>query len=523
MSPSKANTSDLSTSATPNTSVFKDAAQSDDNDSVQFVDPIDPSNFQGPSQRKVCLSPPSTQQTLSRKYSNQSELKSQPQAIPLGSGTSHPYNFSELKRDNVPEGVCEKRYIHIKRRAAYSQHNVLFNSKQVWKIPWYNGGKCSVMKSACNLKPKDLGTLRKVHLVLIPTFSLFAIYKSLISHKFTPFVIAPDGFPPKPKVEYLYKEYSEMSLEDLIRLGNKSSSFDDQCILILHQEGGSSWSKTNWRATVDPYLIKNVYQYDRNPQFGQVYTAPDLNTSCHLAASKSVAEEIYFRLCYFHGPINSQGKESNNHVTHPMLLHVQKDQNLREQSLFENSKVFVWNVDEKIGNNKPLVSIQSQFCSACQHGLMKEMSFTEERRSGGTENPHGTSPVLHAGFSKSNCRAYAQSRCTQFGHVNATMIDTMKRLSAECRESLLQIIDMATMLCPHGHDTFSISSDDTFRLKYRSEFNAEFGVKIDLDTGQPVEGPYLSCEGFTVIIPLVLGAHRDSLNDFLKGKPPLSC
>ena len=319
--------------------------------------------------------------------------------------------------------------------------------------------------------------------------------------------------------EYLHEKFSNMSLEDLIVHGNKDSSYDDQCIIILHQRRGSSWTKTSWRPSFDPFLVDKVFRFDRNSEYGQIYTAPDLNTSCHMAASKDSADEIYHRLKFFYGLEDSQFKSLHPH-SFPSLVHVSCDQNYTVSNDDQNEGVFVLNRDPDNSPITPLKEIHQHINNACSHKLMDQMTFTEERRlSTDSEQSHGTSPVLHAGFSKSNCWEYSSNRTTQFGHVAASMIDTTKKLSSECRHSLLKAIDSATSACPKGHDTFLIYPDDLFRIQYRQRFNAEFDVEIDPSTGKARGGaPFISCEGFTIIIPLVLAAHRDTLNDFLKGK-----
>lgn len=313
------------------------------------------------------------------------------------------------------------------------------------------------------------------------------------------------------------ERFKELSLEELITLGNENAPFDSQCLLILHQKRGKSWSTTPWRPMVDPYLVEHIFQFDRNAENGQLYTAPDLNTSCHLAASHDVASEIQFRVRYFFGPSDANSLDGDDTIQlFPPITRVMSNTNVCDMRSFDQWGIFVHNVDSQTSDGRnPLSYVREQLEDACRHGLMSAMKFTETRRSGSSK--HGSSPVFHAGFSKSNCWEYPNSRCTQFGHVAATLVDSSKHLSEGCKKSLLRLIDHATLSCPKGHDTFFISTDDSFRVEYRAQLNEQFGSVIDRSTARANSGPFISCEGFTVIIPLILSAHRDYLNDFLKG------
>ena len=280
-------------------------------------------------------------------------------------------------------------------------------------------------------------------------------------------------------------------------------------MLILHQPRGPSWKKTPNRPTVDPFDVDQIIQIDRNPS-GQIYVAPDLNTSCHLAASKEVAAEIAHRIHYFHG-------ES---PTRPELVHVSPD---KQYNNFEDKGIFVQNAGSYVERNgrKEMVGhypVKFWFERACCKGLFRNMKFTEKKRSSEEE---GESPVLHFGYSKSNCNQYPALRRTQYGHVAAAPIMSgMDGLSDGCKEALLHLISAAELMCPEGHETFIVEDENTYRIDYRTQFNESLGASMDKNTGYPTNAkmPFITCEGFTIIIPLILSCHRDLLNDFLKGK-----
>lgn len=280
-------------------------------------------------------------------------------------------------------------------------------------------------------------------------------------------------------------------------------------MLILHQPRGPSWKKTPYRPTVDPFDVDQIIQIDRNPA-GQIYIAPDLNTSCHLAASKEVAAEIVHRIKYFYGNITYR----------PKLVHVSPDKNYNN---FEDQRIFVENAKSYTIRNgrKELVNhgmINYWFGRACKNGLFRNADFTEKKRA---SEEAGKSPVLHFGYSKSNCNQYPALRTTQFGHVSAAPITSgMDGMSDACKECLLNLISTAELMCPEGHETFIMEDENQYRIEYRTKFNQQFGATMNEKTGYPTNKrmPFITCEGFTIIIPLILACHRDLLNDFLKSK-----
>jgi hypothetical protein len=312
------------------------------------------------------------------------------------------------------------------------------------------------------------------------------------------------GSLPIAGVEFKHQEFVDKSLEDLISIGNKGSIYQDQAVLILHQVGGPSWKKTPYRPSVDPYEVDRIIQIDRNPS-GQIYIAPDLNTSCHLAASKDVSSEIAHRIKFFYGPCPQS----------PVHTHVSCDTNYNE---FLDEGIFVHNVDSSDNTGSNRDGIQKLFSRVCDHGIFSNLKFTEKQRSSGEI---GESPVLHFGFSKSNCNQYPGLRTTQFGHVSAAPIMSgINKISEECKGAILKLINAAELMCPEGHNTFLVENENEYRIQYRVNLNKSFGTNLDPQTGVPFDDgePFMTCEGFTIIIPLILTAHRDFLNDFIKGE-----
>jgi hypothetical protein len=252
---------------------------------------------------------------------------------------------------------------------------------------------------------------------------------------------------------------------------------------------------------VDPYDVNCIIQINRNKN-GQIYTACDLNTSCHLAVSHQVADEIIHRIHFFFG--NSE----------PKLIWIPCTEN------YHDDEIFVQNVED-LNSGSPL-KIKQLFESTCEKGLFSKVKFAEKKRgqTGHDDSVHGDAPVLHFGFTSSNCRANPANRTSTVGSVGPSQISSgFDGLSKDCLSSIVKLISTAEEMCPEGHDIFTISDDNVYRKEYRRQLNEAFNVKYN-DKGEPIGNFYMTCEGFTVIIPLVLSAHRDFLNDFIRGKTP---
>lgn len=311
---------------------------------------------------------------------------------------------------------------------------------------------------------------------------------------------------PTSQREYLHSEYKSASLDKLFEIGNSNSSFTDQAVLILKQEPGPSISNTDTKSPVDPYDIIQIIQIDRNSK-GQIYTACDLNTSLHLAVSHKVAEEIVHRIKFFFG---NDG---------PEFIRITS----QEISSEDDYGIFVINHSPgqtNSQNNNKIRTIKNLFEDVCQKGLFGKTNFSERSRSnkknGDADGAHGNSPVLHFGYTTSDCRKNPANRTSTVGSIGPSEISSgIEGLSAGCRKALLKLISTAEKMCPEG--PFNIPEGNVYRKEYRHELNKAFGVNFDED-GNLIGEHIITCEGFTIIIPLVLSAHRDFLNDFINGK-----
>jgi hypothetical protein len=185
---------------------------------------------------------------------------------------------------------------------------------------------------------------------------------------------------------------------------------------------------------------------------------------------------------------------------------------------YENNSVpiFVHNVDD-IGaaSRKPLSCIHDLFTKICKKGLFQHIKFAKRNRAGN----EGKSPVMHFGFSTTNWGTYLSNRSTMFGNVKPSCISSdNKNLLPKIRELLVRIIDNGTRTCPEGHNLF-LPCPNHFELRqqYQQIFNKTMNVIYD-DNGMVIEPEeFISCEAFTIIIPLILSVHKDFLNDRTRG------
>jgi len=297
-------------------------------------------------------------------------------------------------------------------------------------------------------------------------------------------------------------------------VGNSNSVFKDQSVLILKQRPGPSIRNTETRSQVDPYDIIEIIQIDRNPK-GQIYTASDLNTSLHLAVSHDIAEEIVHRLRFFYG--HESFVTTNDNLQHPKHIRIKSsDKNYGQ----EGDGIFVLNDSaESQSKSSSIRSIKNLFQTVCNKGLFAKMNFAERKRGkSNNDSAHGDAPVLHFGFTNSNCRANPANRTSTVGSVGPSQISSgFEGLSDNCLKSVVKLISTAEDMCPGGKKLFQIPENNVYRKEYRRQLNEAFKVSFDTE-GNPVGSFFISCEGFTIIIPLILSAHRDFLNDFINGK-----
>ena len=159
--------------------------------------------------------------------------------------------------------------------------------------------------------------------------------------------------------------------------------------------------------------------------------------------------------------------------------------------------------------SQPLQETRVHLEKAIKLGLLKNIEFTEKKR-GATKK----SPVMSFGWSQTNANQYSENRQTDTGATGPGLTNISIDLDPTIKEQLVKVMDVAMKSTPKGDNEYDIGPADSERAKYRRQFNECMGVNYD-EHGKAISCE-IKCEAFTIIIPLVLSAHRDVMNDDLK-------
>ena len=310
---------------------------------------------------------------------------------------------------------------------------------------------------------------------------------------------------PQQGVHFLNPTYASHSLHSLVKLCHDAvnqSDFHKMHMIAFLQEKDSARSST---AIVDPMSLYKVVSIQRNTG-GQIYTLPNLHSSLHFSVHEDVAKEIIFRLQFLRGsdnPLDSKYIKSNT--------------NFHEDECYVlNRNAEFFGGDDACSDSFPhsdtvFNTITTHAKLSCQDGLLRKLNLSTD--------PSRKSPSFSFGWTKSDPKKYGDARCNGAGNVQSTLSHAaIDHLTIDGRRALLKVYDIGIKACPDGHDTFTIPHDHKKRVEQRQELNKKlFNIKLkkNLDT-QNANEPFMSCEAMTVLIPTILGNHKDVLNDSIK-------
>ena len=302
----------------------------------------------------------------------------------------------------------------------------------------------------------------------------------------------------------------EYSLADLFAYrSNDVTSYENQVVVILYQTG--KYQKSGNRPVLDPYLLHGITAIQRNPS-GQIYLVHDLQSSLHFAVPKQVAEEIAFRIKYFFG------KDDNGDDIFPDM------EDLTNGDNFTSSDKRMMVINKEVNSiSDPIQKCSKLLETACEEGLLDHIQFSEKSRGG-----EASSPVMQFGWTQTDCNQYSENRINSVGSIGPFVCSSdCNNLSVECKSALIECIDTALRSCPKAHETFCTGNDET-RGAYRERFNVSLDLKYRRQRVKNNKNPKkkrnrtyekspseirITCEAFTIIIPLVLSPHRDVMND----------
>ena len=294
-----------------------------------------------------------------------------------------------------------------------------------------------------------------------------------------------------------------MSLADLIGISRKKQpsvcSYSDLFMVALLQKGQY---KRTLSCRIDPFDVYMVTAFQRNSS-AQVYTCPNLQGSLHFAVPEPVAKEIHHRINFF--------RQSSASIIPITIVP-------NSQAFFHDSvnSVFVANMvtSNELSKNSLLQEAKSLLLRSVEKGLLDEIKFVDKGKRGGT-------PTMSFGFTKSDCRQYPKARNTIFGNVDPILVEgDFANLDTVVKGYLFKTIQKILSLSPKKADTFHIPLAIKERAAYRVKFTQpwldayNFTFPNDSSALKETVFPF---EAFTVICPLVLGDHRDLLNDFVSG------
>ena len=301
---------------------------------------------------------------------------------------------------------------------------------------------------------------------------------------------------------YLDTEFKNMSLAELIDLSRKKqpsvSSYSDLFMVSLLQ---NSQYKRSLSCRIDPFDIYMVTAFQRNSS-AQVYTCPNLQGSLHFAVPEPVAKEIHHRINFFR-----QSSASKIPIT--IIPNSQAYFHDSDNSVFVSNMV----TSCELSKNSPLQEIKSLLLRSVEKGLLDEIKFVDKGKRGGT-------PTMSFGFTKSDCRKYPKARNTIFGNVDRIIVEgDFVNLDTVVKGLLFKIIQKIVSLSPNKADTFYIPHDNKERAAYREKFTEPWldAYKSTFPNDSDLKETVFPFEAFTIICPLVLGDHRDLLNDFVSG------
>ena len=115
------------------------------------------------------------------------------------------------------------------------------------------------------------------------------------------------------------------------------------------------------------------------------------------------------------------------------------------------------------------------------------------------------------GYTQTNANIYCQNRVTDTGATGPGLTNISCDLPQTIKDELVKAMDAAIRCSPKQYMEYDIDQIDPVRSRYRKSLNVAMGVEYDKN-GKPLSCE-IKCEAFTIIIPLVLSAHRDVMND----------
>lgn len=278
-----------------------------------------------------------------------------------------------------------------------------------------------------------------------------------------------------------------MSLEELLDDRCTGVAQHDQVFVILKQTKHTASSSDK----VDASKITEVVGIAQNQRMN-AYMSSRLDICLHFMTSFVHFYFICFRL------VSDQLHENNRRASITFVSDTTE--------FFESvsKDLMVWNMVE--GKESPLLDhLLVQYEHAFSAGLLLSMSPDEKKRT-------SRAPVLHTGFTMSNCSEYRSNECTQFGHTVPSLIKSYTdKMSDACRKSYAKAVSMSNALFEQSPCCFKSLQSSPMK-KMTKQYQTSFGLDPSLKEDE-IYTKYLRNHGTSAFFKSEVKKHRDKLND----------
>ena len=333
-------------------------------------------------------------------------------------------------------------------------------------------------------------------------------------------------------------------------LCKSQATFKQQSLVVFVEE--KSLSKCS-KDLPQLQNLRAIISFERNFD-GQIYLMQDLDTSGHCTLRTidlrkfhelRYFEDEYGKLPYVHVPsscnyickdrrisvINSDKNlptEVNVKYTSPIATATKMiigmfENNLAEFLTFDNQKRSATRINLSYGNSRNSNSRQKS-CSRgkrCRNGNtmgskkqcrkhVVQSSFERLTQNAVMIDPNAL-PVVSLGWSTMDCNKYGANACTIAGNIKPFLRDG--NLPNRVSRKLIEVVEFVMRIMP-GDWSFDIKNCGSERLiELRRGMIAQFKQML----GGNADVEHFRVEGITIVIPLSVGWHKDTLNCSMHG------
>ena len=293
-----------------------------------------------------------------------------------------------------------------------------------------------------------------------------------------------------------------LRLDELISLSSESVPFARQVFVVLKQKAKS---KAN-APFPDIQSIYEIFASSRNDDVNG-YSHSLLDVCIHFSASFPQ----FYLICEMISMSSDHQGIPITFVPSTCPKYVSPD---------KKSIVINW-IDESPSHD--LVTIKNQFQTVLDLGLLGFLKCSEKRRSGSDNKKK--SPVLHTGFTTTNCREYSRHRRTQIGHITPSLITSyLENASPQCMQELGKAVAMQNCLFSESPDCFGLSNQERAESVAQEEMRNQYCSFFKLDKLCQNRENYCNLLRNTATTSLIndhINHHVDELNDPTDGNSAL--